>query len=159
MKIYGVKMNVRERNAAETALTTLALIAVLAGAYLPWIRHNAALIGDVDALPDILLPKMHAGIETYSLMLFVPVGAILALLILGRRGRLQPFAEVFAGVFIVSLSLHYLYATQLVGFDSIFVPAYGWYATIAGGLLLLVAGLVKLSPAGATTGATTSPVN
>ncbi len=136
-----------DRGLGHSIPTILVLIAVTTGAFLPWIRPNPGLTGETDAIPAILLPKMNAGLEGYSLLLLVPVLAVLSILVFGRTARYRSLATLLVGGFTVLLPIYYLRSTSLAGFDSTFVPAPGWYVTIAGGLLLVIAGAVHRSPA------------
>ncbi|WP_255191752.1 hypothetical protein [Natronobeatus ordinarius] len=123
----------------------LALAGVAAGAYLPWVRPNPDRVGETDAIPDILLPKMNAGIEEYSILLLLPAVAVLVLLVRGRDDRLQSLGILCSGIVALSLPLYYLSTTSLAGFGSTFVPTYGWYLSVAGGVLLTILGLIRLS--------------
>ena len=143
-----------EKRTIRVTLTAIALAAVTVGAYFPWVRPNPDLAGTGDAIPDILLPKMNAGIEGYSLLLLVLILVMLVLVARGGSDRFQSVTAFTVGIFAISIPVYYIYSTSLAGFDSTFVPAYGWYITIGGGILLVVVGLIQLlstEPANETT--------
>lgn len=135
-------------------LFAIALAAVTGGAYFPWVRPNPNLVSTGDTIPDILVPKMNAGIEAYSLFLLVLVLVMVVMLARGRNDRSQSVTACIVGGCTILLQVYYLYATSLVGVNSTFVPTYGWYLTIGGGLLLVVVGTIHLLSTEPTNGPT-----
>lgn len=137
---------VSDEDRGWVVLTITALTAVGVGAYLPWIRPNPNIPGNGDRVPDILLPEMNAGIEGYSFLLVIVVVIVLLSLVFGANSQYQSVVVSFAGVVSIVVPVYYLATTSLVGFDSTFVPTYGWYVTIGGGVLLAISGLVRFDP-------------
>ncbi|MCU4743916.1 hypothetical protein [Natronoglomus mannanivorans] len=135
-------MTFLDRSITRSILPALALLAITVGAYRPWIRPNPERRGETDVIPDILLPKMNSGLEAYSVLLLGLVLAALAILVFERTARRRSLATVVVGSVTVLVAIQYLRSTSLAGFDSTFVPTDGWYVTVAGGILLVIAGLV-----------------
>lgn len=126
------------RPAILLAIPGIAAVAI--GAYIPWIRPNPQRSNGEDHVPSILLPEMHAGIAEYSLLLLVLLATVVLFLELQPATRLHALIVGVAGLVCGTVPLYYLAVTSLVGFDATFVPAYGWYLSLGGGLLLSGAG-------------------
>lgn len=119
------------------------MIAVSIGTYLPWLRTNPNLPPDAE-MPTILLPGMNAGFEAFDFALLGSVGLVLFLRGVSSRKRLRSLATLLTGAGTVLLCASYLSRSSLAGFDATFVPALGWYLTVLGGVLLSIAGGLRL---------------
>ena len=132
-----------DRSRASLALSIVGLAVVAIGSVLPWVRPNPTLVGRRDEIPAILLPQMNAGLEPYALLVLVPAGvAAIGCAVAGRRA---PAVALLAGTTTGLVPLWYLFSRSLIGFDGTFVPALGWYATVCGGVLLVLAGVLQLA--------------
>ncbi|WP_434530103.1 hypothetical protein ACODNH_02305 (plasmid) [Haloarcula sp. NS06] len=130
--------SLRDRILVGGGVTTISV-----GAYLPWLKINPDLSPDAE-IPTILIPGMNAGFEAFDFALLGLVGLVL-LSRAGSRKRLQTAITLLTGVGVVLFCASYISDASLVGFDSTFVPALGWYLTVLGGVLLSVAGGRDLS--------------
>ncbi len=123
---------------SRTLAILCGFVLVCIGTWLPWIRVNPS--RSVDAIPDILLPHMHAGFEWGSGLVLLPIVVLLAIAAVRSHPIYRYLLIAGAGLWAVVLPLQYLRELTLVGFQSIFVPWIGWYLTVAGGLLIVFVG-------------------
>lgn len=141
-------ISVRNRSDAALAFPLVSAAIVAVGASLPWVRPNPSLAGQGDAVPDILLPQMNAGLEPYGFVILavaaVAVACAYAALRVDRRAAV---GTAVAGGAVAVVPIRYLLSRSLVGIDGTFVPTLGWYATVFGGLALALVGIVCLTAA------------
>ncbi|ELY99723.1 hypothetical protein C482_09567 [Natrialba chahannaoensis JCM 10990] len=138
----------------RAVLTVSGVLAIALGAVAPWIRPNPALVGRTDSIPDVLLPKMNAGLELYGVFLLAPALLLASIALGASRGdaryrrrdwhwhwyRYQSLAVRAYGLIGLVLAGYYIRSHSLVGFDGTFVPATGWYLVVAGSSVLLLRG-------------------
>ena len=127
----------------ERSLVGAGVIAISIGAYLPWLKTNPSLPPDAQ-VPQILFLGMNAGLEGLDFVLLGSVGLALVLHGISSRKQLQTVFTLLAGVGAIVLCALYLSGSSLAGFTAIFVPALGWYLTVLGGVLLIIAGGLQL---------------
>ena len=111
---------------------------VSVGTYLPWLETNPNLPPDAE-IPTILLSGMNTGFEAFDFALLGLVGVVLLSRVSSRQ-RLQSIVTLLTGLGTVLFCAFYLSGSSLTGFNAVFVPAFGWYLTVLGGILLSVAG-------------------
>lgn len=121
----------------DKILISVGVIAVSAGAYLPWLKINPNLPPDAE-IPSIYIPGMNAGFEAFDFVLLSLAGLVLVFRVSSRK-RLQSVFTLLTSVGTVLFCGFYL-SGSLTGFTATFVPAYGWYLTAFGGVLLTVVG-------------------
>ena len=127
----------------ERSLVGAGVITISIGAYLPWLKTNPSLPSDAQ-VPQILLPGMNTGLEGLDFALLGLVGLSLVLRGISLRKRLQTVFTLLAGVGPVALCALCLSGSSLAGFTATFVPMLGWYLTVLGGVLLIIAGGFQL---------------
>lgn len=116
---------------------TLAGAALVAlGGYLPWIQHNP----DFEGVAIVLSPQLRPGFEGFDLILLVPVGLVLALLLV--RGQTKWWTRFTALVGLAAVLLPtFIALDSFLESNPYFVPDLGLPVTVLGGsLLLAVAG-------------------
>lgn len=123
------------RATVEHGLAVLGGLPATVGTYFPWIRTNPDWEGPLTA---VYYPGMDAGFESMDYLVPVPVVLVLAAALLGRRGLGAAGATLLAGVAAVAVPLRHVSAYGLLAGG--FVADLGIPVTVAGGLLLLVAG-------------------
>ena len=123
----------------DRILLASAVIAVIVGAYLPWLRTNPNLPPDA-GIPSIYISGMGAGFAGFDVVLLSLVGLILVLRATGTRKLFQTVLTLLTGIGTVGFCVLYLTESSLTGFSATFVPALGWFLALLGGVLLVVAG-------------------
>lgn len=119
------------------------VIAISAGAYLPWLKTNPNHLPDAE-IPMVYNSGMNAGFEAFDFALLSLVGLVLVLRAISLWKQLQSVFTLLTGVVTVLFCALYLSDSSLHGFTATFVPALGWYLTVLGGSLLTVIGGVQL---------------
>lgn len=140
LRLYGTMtvQSLRDRILVGGGVTTIS-----GGAYLPWLKINPGLPPDAE-IPTILISGMNTGFEGFDFALLGLIGLVLLSRGNSRKG-IQTAITLLTGVGTVLFCASYLSSSSLVGFNSTFVPALGWYLAVLGGILLSVAAGRSLS--------------
>lgn len=119
-------------------------VMVVVGTYLPGFQTNPSFPPDA-RIPAVYLTGMISGIAGGDFGLLGFVGATVLLHLAMPGTRLQAVGTMLAGGGVVAFCFLSLSTSSLIGFAATFVPVRGWYATVAGGLFLVVSGAVELA--------------
>lgn len=118
-------------SSTQTAVTLVGSTLVAAGAMFPWLASAA---GDQMAVPGLAI-----GLDTWGSVL------LLAVLVLGvLHGFSSRFVTDLATLFVGVLSLVAVVVYWQNSVADGYVPAVGWYLTLAGALVLVVGGLERV---------------
>lgn len=120
-------------------------IAITVGAYLPWLKRDPNVHLAV-VYPEIIPAAIDisSGFDGYGFVFLSMLGVVLLLRAVSSRTWLPPVVTLLSGGGIVAGCVYYLFSSNLTGVDSTFVLAVGWYLTVFGGILLFVAGGLRL---------------
>lgn len=116
-------------------------IAIAVGAYLPWIQRNPSVVADSSAPIMIVewVHTVHLAIMGTAVIILVPLAFI-------KWTWLRSLFVVLAGVGVT-----YFCSAYTVFFGEIhegyFVPDIGWYLSIVGGVVLIIAGVLRIGAA------------
>lgn len=126
-------------------LALLGAAAVAVGTYLPWIVTAP----DADVVPQVYLSGMERGIAGVDYVVLGVLVAGLAAAAYYRDDRRGGYLAAGTGA-LVALLTGYYFAATVGNFLGAFVPGPGAYLTVAGALLLVVAGWRQVRAGGPT---------
>lgn len=125
-------------------LTLSGVVALLIGVYLPLFQRNPQLPPDTP-VPLGYVPQQSSGIRGFDLLFLLPAGFVVLLLFSGYWRHFQAVLSVLIGVLAIVFPVHYLFNTTLgIDASATFVPGFGWYGFVTGGILLVIAGGLRL---------------
>lgn len=142
----------------DEILVGAGVIAVSVGAYRPWLKISPDLPPGAE-IPTVYYSGMNAGFEAFDFALLGLAGLVLGLRAVSSRERLQSVCTLLTGVGTALFCVLYLSRSSLTGFTATFVPAFGWYLTVLGGVLLTAVGGLQSASVFQRSEATAAPID
>lgn len=127
----------------EVGLVVIGSLVALGGAYVPSVRPPDQ--PPATPVPEFLIPGLDPGIGLLDLPVLAVSLLLLATYVQGARTRKRASLAILTGALALVVAVVGVFGNPMVGFDAPYVPGAGWYLTLLGGALLLVAGGVGLS--------------
>ena len=124
-------------------------IAIAVGAYLPWIQRNPSVVADSSA--PIMLPEwvhiVHLAIMGTAVIILVPLAFTkwtwLRSLFVALAGAGVAY---FCSAYTVFMGeMHAIFSGEV--HNGYFVPDIGWYICLVGGIVLCIAGVIRIGTA------------
>lgn len=119
-----------------TVFGVVGSMALIIGAYLPWIKRNPNFTDGVDL---IYIYGMDTGFHDTDMALVVAALIVIAVSFLIHQRKTRAATFLFVGVLSVLVCAN-LFRNHQIGYSSGYVPDVGWYLALLGGFILCLTG-------------------